>query len=447
MFKIPVYITEILKRIEESGYEAFLVGGCVRDYIMGKKPDDYDIASSAHPDEIKAIFSDFKTIDTGIKHGTVSIFFEGNVTEITTFRIDGEYKDSRRPESIAFTNSIEEDLKRRDFAVNAMAMDLRGNITDPFGGQEDIKRKVIRAVGNAQKRFEEDALRILRGVRFASVLDFEIEKETAVQIHLLRERLKNISSERIRTEFVKLLCGKNAANALREYSDVISVFIPEVVLCIGFQQHSRYHKYDVYEHIIHAVEKVPNDDYITRTAMFFHDIAKPECFTIDERGGHFKGHATKSSEYVKVIMKRLRFSRKEITTVSNLVFYHRNRFISRKEIKEVLADLGEKNFMRLMDIQCADSLSKNDFCIKETEHIDSVRNQAKEILKYNECISIDQMDINGSQLADIGFKGKEIGKVLRQLLELITEEKLENNSENIINCAKSIYKYYDKCAK
>ncbi len=443
MFKIPVYITEILKRIEASGYEAFLVGGCVRDYIMGKKPDDYDIASSAHPDEIKAIFSDFKTIDTGIKHGTVSIFFEGNVTEITTFRIDGKYKDSRRPESIAFTNSIEEDLKRRDFAVNAMAMDLRGNITDPFGGQEDIKRKVIRAVGNAQKRFEEDALRILRGVRFASVLDFEIEKETAVQIHLLRERLKNISSERIKTEFVKLLCGKNVVNALREYSDVISVFIPEVALCIGFQQHSRYHKYDVYEHIIHAVEEVPNDDYITRTAMFFHDIAKPECFTMDERGGHFKGHAAKSSEYARAIMKRLRFSRKEINTVSNLVFYHRNRFISRKEIKEVLADLGEKNFMRLMDIQRADSLSKNDFCIKETDHIDSIRNQAKEILKYNECISIDQMDINGSQLADIGFNGKEIGKVLRQLLELIIEEKLENNRENLINCAKSIYKYHN----
>lgn len=443
MFKIPGYITEILKRIEDSGYEAFLVGGCVRDRIMGKKPDDYDIAASAHPDEIKAIFSDLKTIDTGIKHGTVSILFEGNVTEITTFRIDGEYKDSRRPESIAFTNSIEEDLKRRDFTVNAMAMDLRGNITDPFGGQEDIKRKVIRAVGNAQKRFEEDALRILRGVRFASVLGFEIEKETAEQIHLLRERLKNIASERIRTEFVKLLCGKNATNALREYSDVISVFIPETALCVGFQQHSRYHKYDVYEHTIHALEEVPNNDYITRTAMFFHDIAKPECFTLDERGGHFKGHATKSSEYARDIMKRLRFSRKEITDVSKLVFYHRNRFISRKEIKEVLADIGEKNFMRLMDIQRADSLSKNDFCIKETEHIDSVRRQAEKILKYNECINIAQMNITGSQIADIGFKGKEIGKILRQLLELIIEEKLENNSEDLINCAKSIYESRD----
>ena len=300
----PESVRTVLGTLEAAGYEAWCVGGCVRDTLLGRVPGDWDVTTSAMPEETMAVFGK-RAFPTGLQHGTVTVRTHHEAIEVTTYRVDGEYRDHRRPDSVTFTRSLEEDLRRRDFTVNAMAMSLRGELRDPFGGQMDLKNSVLRCVGEPDRRFGEDALRILRGLRFAATLGFTIEQETAESIHRSRNDLKDIAVERIQVELFKLLSGRNAAEILRQFPDVIGVFWPEVLPMVGFDQCNHHHCYDVWEHTLRAVEAVPCDP-ILRCAMLLHDIGKPACFTMDEAGvGHFYGHGAISRELADGMLRRL----------------------------------------------------------------------------------------------------------------------------------------------
>lgn len=292
--KLPDYAETIIKRLNDSGYEAYAVGGCVRDLLLGETPKDYDFTTNASPEQILRVFSDCKRFDCGLRFGTVGVLLEGKTAEITTYRRDGGYTDHRRPDRVDFSESLSEDLKRRDFTFNAMAFAPSRGLIDPFEGREDLARRIVRAVGDPGLRFREDALRILRALRFASCLGFRIEEGTAAAIHGCAGLLKNISGERIYAELTKLLCGKGCGAVLREYPDVFAVFIPEISRCVGFEQHTRYHDRDVYEHTIAAVAAVAPKPHL-RLAMLLHDLAKPDFFRLTDGTGHFKGHAGEAS--------------------------------------------------------------------------------------------------------------------------------------------------------
>lgn len=431
MFDMPLFCKTALEILESNGFEAYVVGGSVRDNFLKRNPTDFDIATNALPNEIKECFSGFKIIDTGIKHGTISVIVSGNTIEITTYRTDGKYKDNRHPSEVLFLQNLSEDLKRRDFTINAMAMDKEGRIVDLFGGIEDLNSGKLVTVGNPYKRFSEDALRILRGLRFSSVLGFEIEKETSNAIHEYKELLKNISAERIRTEFKKLLMGENCMRVLREYRDVISVFIPEIKCMFDFKQYSPYHKYDVWEHTIHSIQSAVSDE-IVKISMLFHDIGKPYCFTMDKNGrGHFKGHALKSAEIAEKIMKRLRFSKNEIFKVTLLIEHHSDNFCSKKEIKKLLREIGEENYFTLLNVQRADTLAKQEFCRERLSLTDNQEALARKIIENNECFLLSQLAVNGNNIKKLGYENQEIGKTLNEILELVIDGKLENSKNTI----------------
>lgn len=429
---------EILNVLEKSGFEAYLVGGCVRDTLMERPFHDTDITTNALPEQIIEVFRNYKTIPTGIKHGTVTVISEGVPYEITTYRIDGQYSDSRRPDSVEFTSSLREDLARRDFTINAVAMNSDGEISDPFGGSEDIKNGIIRCVGSPQKRFSEDALRIMRAVRFSSQLGFRIEPQTAEAVHNMKDRLKNISAERIREELDKLICGKNCLSVLMEYSDVITTVIPEFESCIGFDQHSPYHKYTVWEHTAQAVNLVPQDNLKMRRALLFHDIAKPVCARFDETGrGHFKKHAETGAEMTKKIMKRLRYDNESINYSEIIIAHHSDNVKSRTDIKKLMSVVGDKLFLELMEMKKYDNSAKNDFVRDEIIQLDELISEGRQIIENGECRSLHMLDINGNDLVNAGLKGAEIGDTLKKLLNLVIEEKLPNEHDILLNYIKN----------
>lgn len=425
---------EILNVLEKAGFEAYLVGGCVRDTLMKRPFHDTDITTNALPEQITDTFKNYKTIPTGIKHGTVTVISGGVPYEITTYRIDGKYSDSRRPDSVEFTANLYEDLARRDFTINAIAMNSHGEISDPFGGAEDIKKQVIRCVGSPEKRFSEDALRIMRAVRFSAQLGFEIEHETAEAIHSMKNRLKNISKERIREELDKLICGKNCFNVLMEYSDVITTIIPEFEKCIGFEQHSPYHKYTVWEHIIRAVNLAPHDNVKMRRSLLFHDIAKPVCAKFDETGrGHFKKHAETGAEMTQEIMKRLRYDSESIAYSVTLISHHSDKIHTKTDVKKLMSFIGDKLFIELMEMKKCDNSAKNDFVLDENNTLDKRIEEARTIIENNECRSLHMLDMNGNDLIKAGLKGAEIGSALKELLNLVIEEKLPNEHDILLN--------------
>lgn len=436
--KIPEYAAAAVKLLEKNGFEAYFAGGCVRDCIMSITPHDFDITTNAMPEQIKGVFSGYTVIPTGEKHGTITVIIGGKQLEITTYRIDSGYTDNRHPDKVEFSASLAEDLRRRDFTINAMAMDINGNITDLFGGREDIKNGIIRAVGKAGERFNEDALRIMRGLRFAARFGFEIEQETSASIHKYRSLLKNISAERIRDEFTGLLCGSCPDSILRSYRDVIAVFIPEIMPCFEFEQHSPYHRYDVWEHTIHAVRSCRNKEKI-RLAMFFHDIAKPECFKQDENGrGHFKGHAPKSAEKAAEIMKRLKFPNRIKDDAAALISHHSDGLNSRYELRRIIGEIGVENVLDLLDVQRADSLSKQEFCRERLKKSDEQEKAVCEIIENRECVRIKDLEINGYDLMNIGFSGREIKAVLNELLDNVMKDNIKNERCELIDCAKSL---------
>lgn len=427
MNPLPQKVNKILSALEENGYEAYLVGGCVRDALLGKRPKDYDIATNALPGQMAACFGEFKVIETGLKHGTLTVISQGEPVEVTTYRVDGEYLDHRRPESVSFTASLEEDLARRDFTVNAMAYSVQTGLLDPFGGQADLKAGVLRCVGEASKRFSEDALRILRALRFSSVLGFALEPETKKAVLALRNELRCISAERISAELDKLLAGENVCAVLVEYAPVIAVFIPEMERCIGFAQHNKYHRYDVWEHICVAVASSRNDRLI-RLTMLLHDIAKPECFYTDEDGeGHFYNHERLSARWAEDILRRLRYDRSTVERVSLLIGHHYFTPVNQeKPIKKQMREIGPEAFFQLLDVQRADAMAKQTFCLDRLPVLDAVEETARAILLRKDCLTRRELAVNGNDLLELGFQGKAIGHAMDSALEQVVQGTLPN---------------------
>lgn len=431
-WSIPEFVRSALAALETAGHEAWCVGGCVRDSLMDRVPGDWDVTTSALPEETMAVFGSH-AFPTGLQHGTVTVRQDHRPIEITTYRVDGAYQDHRRPESVTFTRSLEEDLARRDFTVNAMALSLRGELRDPFGGQADLNAGVLRCVGDPDRRFGEDALRILRGLRFAAVLDFTVAPATADSIHRNRELLREIAAERVQTELMKLLCGPGAAEVLREYPDVLGVFWPEILPMVGHDQRNFHHCYDVWEHSLHAMMAVPPDPAL-RCAALLHDIGKPACFTVDEQGvGHFYGHAAVSRDLTDQMLRRLRCSNAFRDTVVRLVEWH-DRDIPRtdKHIRRALRLFGEEDLRRLIALKRADNLAQApEFHHRQTE-IDKAEVILDRLLAEEACFSLKQMAVNGHDLLKLGFTGPAIGSALNRLLDGIVSGDLPNEREALL---------------
>ena len=430
--EMPKSVQKVLLQLEEAGYEAWCVGGCVRDSLLGRVPGDWDVTTDALPEETLSIFADH-ALPTGLQHGTVTVRTESGGVEVTTFRVDGDYHDHRRPDSVTFTRSLEEDLRRRDFTINAMAMNLRGKLRDPYGGQADLRAGMIRSVGDADLRFNEDALRILRGLRFAAVLGFSIEPQTAESIHKNRELLRDIAVERIQVEFFKLLCGKNVAAVLREYPDVVGVFWPEVLPMVGFDQKNHHHCYDVWEHTLHAVDAVPAEIEV-RCAALLHDAGKPKCFTVDEGGvGHFYGHAEISQRLAEEMLRRLKCSNELRETVTRLVAWH-DREIARtdKGLRRALRILGEQDLRRLIAVKRADNLAQAAAFHDRQAEIDKAEKIMERLLAEDACFSLKQLAVKGEDMLTLGLRGAAVGAALNTLLDLVVNGTLPNEREALL---------------
>ncbi len=438
---IPGYANDIIEKLENAGFEAYIVGGCVRDQLLSATPFDYDITTSAKPHQVKVALEDYKIIETGIKHGTVTALADGNPIEITTFRCDGEYSDHRHPNSVTLTDKLSEDLCRRDFTINAMAYCHEKGLIDLFGGKEDLSNKIIRCVGEAEKRFDEDALRIMRALRFAASLDFEIEEKTAAAIKNKYQLLSYVSAERIAVELSKLLCGKAAARILEEYSYVICHIIPELKATIGLDQKNHHHIYDVYTHIVRVVEATPPAPHL-RFAALFHDIAKPKMMTIDENGvGHFYGHPKESAIMARNIMKRLKMDNKTIDTVCRLVELHDVRpEATKKSLKKYLAKNPDVDTDDVMAIRRADLSAQSPAYHDQFAYLDESERLINEIKSSGCCLRISDLAVDGNDIAKLGAKGKQIGEILKRLLSDVVEEKLENEKNALIKRAKKLTK-------
>lgn len=444
---MPKGCKELINILHSNGYEAFLCGGAVRDSILKRPIHDYDITTSATPDEMMEIFKDKRIIETGLQHGTITIVIDGEPYEVTTYRIDGNYSDSRRPDSVTFTQNLKEDLKRRDFTINAMAYNDEVGLVDPFNGMEDIEHYKIRCVGRAEDRFSEDALRILRAIRFASQLGFVLEPDTDWNISKMYKNLENISIERINSEFCKIAASSDFCVQMVLYHEVFSLFIPEIKDMFGFQQNNPYHIYDVWGHTVHAVEAYSCDcepdlnprDLITSLAVFFHDIGKPHCYQDGEDGiRHFKGHGRVSADMTDKIMKRLRFDNDTREKVVELVYYHDATFeVGKKYVKRWLNKIGEEQFRRLLNVRRADIKAQADMN-QETrlQKIDNIGYVLEEVLQDDECFSLKNLAVNGKDLITIGYKpGKEIGEILNNLLDLVISGEYINEKEKLLEVA------------
>ena len=435
--EVPAPVNYIIQELEKCGHEAYMVGGCVRDSVLGRKPHDYDICTSATPDEILKAFPDEEIIPTGLQHGTVTILINKEPFEVTTYRIDGDYSDNRRPDNVTFTKNLVEDLRRRDFTINAMAYNPKTGLIDPFNGMEDIKYKKIRCVGSAEDRFNEDALRILRAIRFEAQLGFAGLPETMFEIERQYDRLKNISIERINSEFCKIVASEQFCVELVLYPNVFSLFIPELKDLIGFQQNNPYHAYDVFNHTVHAIEKSGSDDLVVRLAVFFHDFGKPHSYQDGEDGiRHFKGHGKVSAEITDSIMKRLRFDNETRNNVVELVYYHDATFeVGNKYVKRWLNKIGEKQFRRLLEIRKADIKGqKPDYEESRIEKVNNIENILEEILSEKSCFSLKDLAVNGNDVKEVMKlkEGKDIGYWLNEILKRVIDGELENNKYDLV---------------
>lgn len=438
---IPNNAQTLIDEIQRNGYEAYTVGGCVRDSVLGRQPNDWDICTNAKPDTVCSVFSNrYHVIETGIRHGTVTVVVNNEPYEITTYRIDGEYTDNRRPDSVQFTDKLTEDLSRRDFTINAMAYN-GGSVVDPFGGMQDCSDGIIRCVGDAKKRFDEDALRILRALRFAAVLGFTIEEETKKAVKSRMHLLKNVSAERINTELKKLICGVGAADILDEFKDVFALIIPELQPMFGFMQYNEHHIYDVWGHTLKAVD-FAGEDLIISLVMLFHDIGKPQCFFRDENGiGHFYGHEKISADIAERSLIRLKFDNKTINAVKELVYYHGSEIIvGRKYVKRRLNRLGEEQFRRLLAVKRCDTSGLNPIYIeKRMCELDKLETILNEVLSEHQCFNMKSLAVNGRNLMDMGITdGKRIGSILNRLLKLVIDDELNNDKVALMEKAAEI---------
>ena len=432
--QLPEKVNQIICTLQEHGYEAYAVGGCVRDSILGRIPDDWDITTSATPLETKALFA--RTFDTGIEHGTITVLLDKEAFEVTTYRVDGEYEDSRHPKEVTFTRCLKEDLLRRDFTINAMAYNDSEGLVDIFGGIEDLNNKTIRCVGDARARFGEDALRILRAVRFAAQLGFEIEEETREGIRELAPTLANISAERIQVELIKMLVSPNPDLMRTAYElGITKVILPEFDAMMETTQETPHHMYSVGEHTLRAIEVVPADK-VLRLAMLFHDIAKPLMKTVDENGcAHFKMHDLKGADMTKEILRRLKFDNDTLNKVVKLVRYHDYRIpADPRSVRRTMNKVGEDLFPLYHEVRQADTLAQSIYLREEKlQNLAEVWGTYEEILEKNECVSLKALAISGSDLIANGMEpGKEIGRVLNALLELVIENPEYNTKETLL---------------
>ena len=433
MLYIPQKAKIIFELLEKGGYECFLVGGCVRDMLMDKVPHDIDITTNATPDEVKEVFADFQTLDIGIKHGTVTVINEGEPIEITTYRKESTYTDGRHPDSVSFSRHIEDDLSRRDFTSNAIAYSEKKGIVDLFGGRADIENKILRCVGNPTERFTEDSLRILRGLRFASVLGFSIDKATEEAMHSCRKLIDIVSPERIFTEISKLICGKNAGEIISCYSDILAVALPEIKDMKGFGQHNFHHIYDVLNHTARVIDSIdPAVDL--RFAALFHDCGKPDCFSLDEDGvGHFYSHASISAVKANEALTRLRCDNATREKVVKLVKIHDSPIEpDSRVIKKKLQKYGEEVFFDLIKLQRADNMGLSPEFFYRQETYSKLEEIARQVIEENQCFSLKDLAVNGRDMISLGLSGKDIGTALDELLKAVIEEKCDNDRESLM---------------
>lgn len=438
--ELPFQICEILERLESAGYAAYVVGGCVRDWEMGIAPHDFDITTAAPPREVERVFADCRVIETGIKHGTVTVLYKGAGVEITTFRVDGEYADSRHPSSVSFSDRIEDDLARRDFTMNAVAFSPRRGTVDPFGGREDIKRGVIRCVGEPRQRFSEDALRILRALRFAAVCGFAVDGLTSEAVRVLRGGLRRVSAERVFAELKRLLCGDSVKRVMLDFPEVFTEIIPPIGLQIGYDQNSRFHDSTLYEHTARAVESAPPNPAM-RLAMLFHDMGKPFCRSTDERGeSHYYGHAERSAKIAEEQLHILKCDNETRLRVVEIVRFHdlplqdSERFINRQLAKHgaVLSDI--------ISAHIADDSAKIPEARERIPKWQKILALTEEITAKHPCLSTSDLAIGGHDLMELMPPSPRMGEVLRSLLAEVIDGALPNERDALMNRARELAK-------
>lgn len=439
---MPKNVDTAINLLQSAGFEAYAVGGCVRDSLLGKTPNDWDITTSAKPEDMKSVFINFHCIDTGIKHGTVTVVIDGEPLEITTFRLDGEYEDNRHPKSVTFTSNLGADLGRRDFTVNAMAYSKMTGTVDLFGGQNDLKNKIIRCVGDPDRRFNEDALRILRALRFASALDFEIEEKTAQSLLKNRALLGNISEERIAKELLKLVCGKGAKRILTDFAPVLFEILPELQPMYKNSHDNPHHCYDIYEHTLIAVESIDPEPTL-RFAMLLHDCGKPAVKKFDENGvAHFYGHQRISAEISAQILARLKVSNKFRDEILFLVSNHDRweLYENTEKMPRYLSKFGLDGVLKLLKVMRADVLAQSPEYRYRLDQIADAEETAKNLAAQKPCLSLSELQINGRTLMDIGIpQGRKLGAVLAQLLDEVIDGVTKNTQEALTTRAREIY--------
>ena len=447
---MPSKAAYIISKLQARGYDAYIVGGCVRDSLLGLEPADWDITTSAKPEQVKALFP--RTIDTGLKHGTVTVMMDKTPYEITTYRIDGIYEDHRHPTQVTFTNSLREDLMRRDFTINAMAYNDRDGLVDLFHGREDLQQRVIRCVGSARERFKEDALRMLRAVRFSGQLNFEIEEATLEAIEEMHGLLANVSAERIQIELMKLLVSRHPDYLRYAWSTgLTSVFLPEFDRMMDTPQNNPHHIYNVGEHTLHAL-LASKDDPLLRLTILLHDVGKPDSYTTDENGvDHFQGHNAKGAAMSAEILRRLKFDNHTIHVVTTLIANHDIRFnqpltTGLSHVRKVINRVGPDLFPSLLDVMEADVSAQSDYMrLYKLTALKETRQAYEEILRNQDCLSLKDLAINGNDLKALGMKeGRIIGTILKALLNLVLEQPEHNTYEYLSELAVEIYREISK---
>lgn len=439
---IPQGPDEILNRLTAAGFQAYAVGGCVRDSILGTVPGDWDICTSALPEETEACFSDLRVVETGLKHGTVTVIFQGVPYEITTFRSDGNYLDHRRPQQVSFVRTLKEDLLRRDFTMNAMAVGLDGEIQDPFGGRQDLTDGIIRCVGNPDTRFTEDALRILRGLRFASRLGFSIAPETAAAMERNKNLLSYVSGERIYKELTGILVGTYAQSVLEQYGGVLAAVLPEIQPSMGFLQRNPFHNRDVWQHTLEALGK-SGPDPIVRWALLLHDLGKPDCFTLDDRGiGHFYGHPQRSMELAEQILDRFHGDKKTRDTICLLVRDHdREAPATIKNARRWIARYGRDNVRLLLEVKRCDCLAHVDTPKTRTRYnnLMEMTRLIRECLETEQCFSVRDLPVKGGDVMALGVPaGPQVGRILERLLDGVLDGTCPPEREALLERLKQV---------
>ena len=437
MWKLPAGADFVLKCLHEAGYQAYVVGGCVRDKLLGREPKDWDVCTNALPEEMQRVFADCHVIETGLQHGTLTVMYDHEPFEVTTFRVDGEYTDHRHPDEVIFVADVREDLSRRDFTVNAMAWSPNTGLVDAFGGQEDLAAGIIRCVGEPAKRFDEDALRIMRALRFAAVYGFCIDPDTDAAIHALKHTLAGVAAERIRVELAKLLCGRDAGRILRSNSDVIFTLFPALATMKGFDQRTHHHLWDVWEHTVRAVEAVPATETL-RLTMLLHDCGKMSAFSVDDQGeGHFYGHEEQSVRMAEKVLADLKLDNATRDRVLLLIGCHGWPVTpDRRLLRRRLNQVGEEALRQLIEVKRADALATG---TKEATAIEAHRAQTltvlDELLAEKSCVTLRDMAVNGRDMMTLGARGRSVGETLQWLLDQVLDEVLPNERDALLAAA------------